>query len=158
KVAARHWAAVLSGWAILLMVMVWLAPQWESVIEDGEFRYLPIDMPSRVAQRTFQDAFSRDFLGSSVVIVISRERGNGLTDADHKFIEETLKPRLEEIARANGGLSPGAEAKDNEGDTDVSHPTAFHPSSDGSAAGEADNKPLVLRIRTYTDPAIGHLL
>ncbi len=152
NVASRYWAVLLAGWLVLFGGIHWLAPSWDSVVQDGEFRYMPEGEPSRKAERLFEQAFSRDLLGSSVVLVVSRERGSGLTNTDRSFIENTLEPRLEDIARSEGGLA--ADAYVNRDADKPADKTATHAEAAPSSAA----KPLVVRVRTESDPAIGHLL
>jgi RND superfamily putative drug exporter len=74
-----------------------------------------------------------------VVIVVRRESGDeGLLVDDKDFIEYELKPHLEDIARESGGLA---------GFDDVAN--------DAAADGAEPAKPLVSRIRTFSDRNIG---
>src|SRR5690349_13966475 len=94
KLAARHWIAVIAVWAFIFIFTLVIAPAWDSVVEDGEFRYLPTNMQSRNAQGVFEQAFNRDLLGCSIVVVVARDgrRDGKLDDEDRAFIEDTLKP------------------------------------------------------------------
>jgi RND superfamily putative drug exporter len=117
----RRWPLVLIAWIALLAVCVATAPHSLEVTQDGEFVFLPTDSPSRVAETLYRRAFpaaepaagdeeesrpagvQQNPLGSNVVIIVRRtDRPGGLTDEDKRFVEEILRPELEEIARTVG--------------------------------------------------------
>ena len=91
---SRNWGVLLTGWIIAFALLWWVAPKWETVIYDGEFRYFPEHFPSQQAEKVFTKAFSNNQMGSNVFIVVRREKGDGLLDEDKTFIEDTLVPRL----------------------------------------------------------------
>ncbi len=128
----RCWPFLLSGWIVLLAV-IWLkAPTWDDVVEDGEFAFLPKDCPSRLGEELFKQAWD-DSLASRVVIVVRRKRPeSGLLEKDKSFIDEVLKPRIEEIAEEFGGLAHDAE--------------------------ESSDELIISRVRTFSDKSIGRLL
>eukprot|EP00913_Durusdinium_trenchii_P008886 g8352.t1 len=71
---------------------------WDDVIDDGEFRYIPDNYPSRQGEALFQSAFTSDLYGSSIAIVVRRESPeHGLQEQDYEFVRRVLKPRLEQI-------------------------------------------------------------
>lgn len=132
----RYWQIFLTCWVLALVGISYAAPEWSTVVQNGEFAFLPGDSPSLLGEKLFKRAFPDDLLASSIVIVVRREHGDqGLTAEDLKFIEEDLKPRLEEIAEREGGYA----TKD-----------------DGSGTPEKTSN--ISRIRTYTDKSIGDLL
>jgi len=140
NVAARRGLLLIAGWILALFVLKGVAPQWEDVIRDGEFRYLPDDVQSRRAEELFRSAFSKDLLGSMVVIVVRREAGEGLTQDDRTFIDEVLAPRLESIAQEEGGLA----------DADAE--------STSQTLAELNDQPVISHIRTFRDKALGKFL
>jgi RND superfamily putative drug exporter len=95
----RYWQIFLVCWVLALIGISYAAPEWSSVVQNGEFAFLPGDSPSLQGEKLFKRAFPDDLLASSIVIVVRREHGDqGLMPKDLKFIEEKLKPKLEEIA------------------------------------------------------------
>lgn len=100
--------------APLALVIVWIAigvvthataPDWTTVAQQGEFIFLPEDVPSKTAERLYRDAFQpqddgsgggqQDPLGSNVVIVALREDlPGGMTAADSRFIDRVIRPGL----------------------------------------------------------------
>lgn len=170
NIVSRAWPAVLAAWILLLAILRAVAPSWEEVVRDGEFRFLPDNVPSRQAEELFKSAFSNDLLGSSVVIVVQREsRDDGLLDADYEFIENVLRPRLEKIT---GYKSPSNEALADEtsvdgqaADAKVKDAAAAVPEKNGGAllpaAGDDEQSAepsIVSNIRTFSDNAFGQLL
>ncbi|MCA9020064.1 MAG: MMPL family transporter, partial [Planctomycetaceae bacterium] len=106
------------------------------MVQNGEFAFLPADSPSLQGEKLFKRAFPDDLLASSIVIVVRREHGDqGLRPQDLKFIEDTLKPQLENIVEEQGGYA-----------------------TENIEQGEVSKKSNISRIRTYTDKSIGDLL
>lgn len=93
---------VTGGWVNRLHIFPAPIPRWNDIVEDGEFAFLPQDMPSIRAESLFHRAFPNDRLASSVVLVI--ERDTELTDADRSFIEDELTPRLQELRDQPGSI------------------------------------------------------
>ena len=89
-------AIILLVWIVVLIGTTVVAPQWDDVVEDGEFQFLPFDAESRVAERLFKQTFPDDFLSSSIVVVAYRESGTIDAD-DEQFIHERLTGQLNEV-------------------------------------------------------------
>ena len=114
SVAERRWRLCLILW---LVAVVWgmgtarglftawgyPIPKFKDLVEDGEFAYLPPNMPSLTGERLMAKAFPEDLLMSSVVVVARRE-AQPLVHEDEVFIEEVLRPRLEALREANPEL------------------------------------------------------
>lgn len=117
KIVERWWPGILVAWFVLMVAATcslngWInrfnlfdrkIPTWTEVSTDGEFMYLPADMQSLVGEKLLATAFPSDLLTSSIVIVVRRE-SRPLVEKDEKFIEEVLRPRLEEIREREGSL------------------------------------------------------
>ncbi|MGE3316558.1 MAG: MMPL family transporter [Planctomycetaceae bacterium] len=167
NLVSRTWPAVLAAWILVLAVLAGIAPTWDEVIRDGEFRFLPDDVPSRQAEELFRRAYSNDLLGSSVVIVVRREsRDEGLLEDDYAFVENVLKPRLERITGYKADTEEDAEG---EPAPDAATAATADPPAPGDATketGKADvnfvpplvDASLVSNIRTFRDNAFGQLL
>jgi len=183
---ARTWGIFLGVWIVALVLLISVAPKWDDVVYDGEFRFLPDYAPSRKAEDLFSKSFSNDILGSSIVIVVRRDTSDGLLDEDKSYIDDVLVPRLKRTV----GMAPSTE-EGIEGSTDTAEQEAA-PKSDTKAsqpkskaagpaapvdvkAAEADAKkkpdakkpadgpgtPIdstVARIRTFSDKELGQLL
>ncbi|MHC4880934.1 MAG: hypothetical protein ACYTGL_31165, partial [Planctomycetota bacterium] len=117
KFVSKYWAIIAAVWVIALIslkvsVLSITAPApgdaiertplgrglavpftkthaWFSVIEEGEFAFLPEEMPSLTGERVYEEAWGEPF-ASNIVIVARRERTQ-LTDDDRYFITEKLK-------------------------------------------------------------------
>ena len=76
--AAHKAVLILLGWAALLTVCIWAAPDLSAVAQNGEFAFLPEDAASRIAEAKFKEAFPDDLRSSNVVLVVRREGGEGL--------------------------------------------------------------------------------
>lgn len=89
---------MLGTWAVVLLVSLLLAPDWNSVVENGEFAFLPESSPSRVAEEYFNRTFPEKSLASTVALVLRRETSSdGLLDKDKAFIRDVLVPNLRSI-------------------------------------------------------------
>ena len=154
----RIWPLLLVGWFLILVGLDAVAPEWKGVIRDGEFRYLPADVPSRRGEELFRIAFSKNQLGSSVVLVVRRESGeDGLTEEDRLFIDERLKPSLEKIAAEEVRVSSGSDAKAGEANNPASL-AETDPAERSNQNNGNKQTPIISRIRTYSDPYLGLLL
>ncbi|MGE4001554.1 MAG: MMPL family transporter, partial [Planctomycetaceae bacterium] len=117
QVVSRVWPVILLFWVAVACALVWMAPDWSAVTMDGEFIFLPEDAPSRLAEDIYRRAFpdslegnitddspvQQNPLGSTIVIIVRRtDLPGGLTAQDREFIEQKLRPELEEIARTTG--------------------------------------------------------
>ncbi len=69
---ARHWLAVLACWVAIMVVTHWFAPRWNDVMHDGDFAYLPANMPSVEGETMMSRAFPAQKSKSSVAIIIAR--------------------------------------------------------------------------------------
>ena len=153
QIVRFSWVFLLA-WIVVVCWLVYSTPDFNSVVETGEFNFLPEDSPSRVSESLFEQSFSRDLLGSLIVIIVKREnRPSGLItdeelksrDAEHKtsdfeFVENILKPELEKIVKEVVG----------EG-------LLKSPSSTEIENQQVDAEDNML-VRTYTDSTIGRLL
>src|SRR5690349_237694 len=97
---SRTWMAWLAAWLLLWAGTRLVAPRWSDVARDGQFNFLPRDVPSRRGEELLRNAFPSQHPGSSLVIVLAHE-GNRqeLSQEDRLFISEKLKPGLDRIAR-----------------------------------------------------------
>ncbi len=68
----RHWMLVIVLWLIAVLGVRLAAPRWESITHDGDFAYLPPQMPSVVGEQWMTEAFPWQRGRSQVVIAIAR--------------------------------------------------------------------------------------
>ena len=100
----RLWPAILLGWVLALVALKLSAPNWQDVIEEGEFAFLPHEMPSLAGERQYEEAWGEPF-ASNIALVVRRERTK-LNEQDREFIVDVLKPRLVEIVERIGLPEP----------------------------------------------------
>lgn len=131
RFVSRAWVFLLAAWVSVAVILTYVAPKWDDVCQDGEFSFLPQDVPSIAAEKLFKESFPGDLLGSSIIIVVHRPtQKDGLLEQDRNFIEEILKPRIEQIAEEMGGLADLEEVAEN-GSADAN--------TDGGEASSADD-------------------
>jgi len=133
----RTWPLILVGWVVVMLTLRFAAPPWNQVARDGEFSFLPADVPSRRADELFQKAFAQNLMSSSIVVVVSRVGGGELEPADLEFVSEILKARLETIGPAGG--NPAVERG-------------------GGETSPATERPLISKIRAFDDDFVGSLM
>ena len=134
----RLWPAILLGWVIALVALKLSAPNWQDVIEEGEFAFLPDEMPSLAGERQYEEAWGEPF-ASNIALVVRRERTK-LNEQDREFIVNVLKPRLVAIVERIGLPEPS------------SHPTQDGPetaSADPGEASESDEETIDKKIKTF---------
>lgn len=152
----RFWPWLLATWCAALVTFSLMAPEWRSVIKEGEFAFLPEDSPSRVGEDVFREAFPDDMRASTVVIVLRREHSStGLVEADEEFIEQVLVPKIIEIAEADGGL---ADAEVDESESSDDGESGSDEDANESGSDDPSERSTIARVRSITDNDIGDLL
>lgn len=134
----RLWPAILLGWVIALVALKLSAPNWQDVIEEGEFAFLPDEMPSLAGERQYEEAWGEPF-ASNIALVVRRERTK-LNEQDREFIVDVLKPRLVAIVERIGLPEPSSQ------------PTQDGPetaSADPGEASESDEETIDKKIKTF---------
>jgi len=97
----RGWIVVLIIWLVTFALLQYIAPNWEDVVSQGEFAFLPKDAASQVAQRKLEAAFPEADYGSSLLFLIE-SRSRRLSEEDLHFVDEQLIPLAQKTAeRAN---------------------------------------------------------
>jgi RND superfamily putative drug exporter len=95
-IVEKAWPVLLVGWVAVLVGLYYFAPAWNQISSSGELAFLPADSPSRRAETQFDEAFPGERVGSRIVLVISRSKGE-LQPTDVTFINETLAPRVQKL-------------------------------------------------------------
>jgi RND superfamily putative drug exporter len=147
RLISRGWWAILLAWILLLVGLGQIAPDIHTVTQPGEFNFLPATSPTRQGEELLHHAFPDDVLASSVVIVLSRTDGKPLADEDLRFIEDTLKPRLQ-------SLMPD-EVQDDEIQENSQAQAAEKRSADQQQPEKFSS---IVRVRTPGSREIGKLL
>ena len=158
----RFWPFILVVWKVALVVLVATAPPWKSVVDEGEFAFLPDDMPSLKGEAVYEKSWGVPF-ASNIVIVLWRERAN-LEFEDREFISTVLAPELRSIIAEVGipqslkSLSDGAVkgAGDAKSDGDSGSAAADDPKTpDGEAAdaNPAADKDDGSPVKTFESPS-----
>ncbi|MFK7819572.1 MAG: MMPL family transporter [Planctomycetaceae bacterium] len=103
------WRFILAAWVLLLVALFAVAPNWDDVVQDGEFAFLPADSESRLAEAAFAEAFPDDVQTSEIFVVIRRtSNSTGLIEDgdddpededvidDWEFVRDYLAPEIRE--------------------------------------------------------------
>lgn len=152
--------SVMTGWVNRLGIFPVHIPGWHDIADDGEFAFMPKNVPSLVAEDLFRQAFPKDRLASSVVVVI-RHRSTEINENDQAFIENVLTPRLVAMVEEPGSIV------DKVRDFNDSQVGKLLNSKDGKATLvivelkneflDHRNKPTIDRIERLIDPENGEL-
>ncbi len=134
----RLWPAILLGWLIALVALKLSAPNWQDVIEEGEFAFLPDEMPSLAGERQYEEAWGEPF-ASNIALVVRRERTK-LNEQDREFIVNVLKPRLVSIVERIGLPEPSTQTTRDDQKT---------ASPDPDETSEANEESLDKKIKTF---------
>ena len=134
----RLWPAILLGWLIALVALKLSAPNWQDVIEEGEFAFLPDEMPSLAGERQYEEAWGEPF-ASNIALVVRRERTK-LNEQDREFIVNVLKPRLVSIVERIGLPEPSTQTTRDDQKT---------ASPDPDETSEANEESIDKKIKTF---------
>jgi RND superfamily putative drug exporter len=105
---ARFWPLLIAAWVVLFGALWIWAPSWDKVGASGQFTYLPDDAPSRRAEALFEEAFPGQRVGSTVIVVITRNDQLELTADDLSAAERTIASRLREALLPQGASPAGS--------------------------------------------------
>jgi RND superfamily putative drug exporter len=72
-IVSRWWLLVLAFWVSAVVAVRVGAPRWDDVTHDGDFAYLPREMPSSQGERLLISAFPDTQSKSQIVLVVARE-------------------------------------------------------------------------------------
>jgi len=146
---AKRWPFLIVGWIALLVFLVSIRPPWHSVIDHGEFAFLPGESPSLVGEDVYQQSWPQP-LASQVVVVVRRLDEDGLTKRDKDFIRDTLQPRLEEIAEKHA-VEQEETADDEAPQLLKAEVRSFKDGSIGKLLESKDNKASLVVIDLTTE-------
>ena len=76
-----RWRWVLLAWLVVTVSIRLAAPNWNDVAYDGDFEYLPADMPSVEGGHLLDEAFPGERSRSQIVLVLGRDT-DSLTKTD----------------------------------------------------------------------------
>ncbi|MFM7056094.1 MAG: MMPL family transporter [Planctomycetota bacterium] len=170
---ARHAWLILAAWVAVVVASIAAAPSWDSVVENGEFAFLPLDSPSRVANAAFREAFPGDQMRSTLVLVARRESGEeGLLEEDFEYLSRHVIPGLHRMAgiaqdrdddETEESSSEPADGASGDTATSLDSAPASVPVATGSPVADAparkdEPRQLVQEIMTFEDRRVGDLL
>lgn len=138
----RVWPAILIGWILCLAVLVINKPKWEDVIEEGEFAFLPADMPSLKAESLYEETWGEP--QASRVVIVARREGQKLTADDREFIANRLRPDIERVLTDVGIPRPTTKAAQNAAKVDP--------------AANAEPEAVGKFIKTFASPSYAKVL
>lgn len=105
RLASRRALLIIVGWIALVAGLRIAAPAWSEVALDGDFDYLPAEMPSVRGQALLHQAFDRDETRSQVILVFARDQ-KALDSFDYDAIEEVADRFRDEATREELGILP----------------------------------------------------
>ncbi|WP_235935152.1 MMPL family transporter [Candidatus Laterigemmans baculatus] len=100
RLVSRYWLAVLAFWIAATLAARFFAPSWNEIAYDGDFEYLPPQMPSVVGGELLDAAFPEERSRSQVVLVFARD-SDAISKADEHVgmdLVRRLYHRLAEVS------------------------------------------------------------
>ena len=73
KIVSRHWLLIICAWGVALVLLHRSAPVWDEITQDGDFAYLPPEMPSVVGEQLLTRGFPRNRAKSQIAFFVIRE-------------------------------------------------------------------------------------
>lgn len=92
KLVIRFWYVILIAWIVVAAGVRLSAPKWSSIAYDGDFEYLPADLPSVAGGKLLDRAFPDERARSEIIIVLSRD-DEPLIESD-EYVALDLQRRL----------------------------------------------------------------
>jgi len=87
---SKYWLVVILLWLALVLVVRFAAPRWDDVTQDGDFAFLPAEMPSVVGDQLTKDAFPDFRAKSQVVFIVARDDAE-LSSKDLRIADELAR-------------------------------------------------------------------
>ena len=157
EITAKHATLIILAWVGLLVACVLVAPPWESVVENGEFAFLPKDSPSRIANTMFRQAFPDDQMRSTLVLIARRESdADGLQPSDFDYLAQQVLPELHKIV---GLPMPNREQEEQEESVEGAAVDSDDENAEKQAVKvETKSSRIVQSIAWFEDRKVGDLL
>ncbi len=92
RIVTRYWPLVIASWVLLVVLLRYSAPSWDSIAADGDLQFLPDDVPSAIGQRTMEEAFPGTQSRSQMMVVIAN--GEKKAAAGDVFVALDVARRL----------------------------------------------------------------
>lgn len=93
----RTWRYWLAGWGLAVLLLFLVAPDWESIVTQGVFKFLPDDASSKIADRVLDESFD-DAEAESTLLLVVESRESTLTERDFAFVRGALREALDAAA------------------------------------------------------------
>lgn len=118
NLTTRHSGPIVGIWILMLIVSFVFVPEWSSVVENGEFAFLPEDSPSIEAEALFRKHFPDHSTSSNIVLVLRRVTSDeGLQEEDFSFLREVMIPRLCRMFELNPVTGESLVEQETDGET-----------------------------------------
>jgi RND superfamily putative drug exporter len=155
---AKHAAFILAIWIAVVIASIAAAPRWDTVVENGEFAFLPEDSPSRIANARFREAFPDDQMRSTLVLIARRESGDeGLLDSDFDYLSAHVMPELHRMAGVPRERDEDEAVEANDAADESENADAPAPAP-AAKSPKKDSQQLVQEIMSFEDRKVGDLL
>ena len=107
----RYWPAVLLGWFSLGLLLHFLSPSWDQVAKDGDFAFMPPEMPSLQGQAWLDAGFPEQRSKSQLAIILARPE-SPLTEADLAIGLDVGRRLQHQLAQVCWQLAESAESSE----------------------------------------------
>lgn len=149
---SSYWYIILASWLTVFVALRFTAPSFDDVARGGEFVFLPASMPSRLGEALRDRAFPAKRTASSMVVIVTREEQDGLTDDDKSFITDKLVPNLEQIRdRINRDQNKAKHAEGSNATNLIGDIHSFDETGIGELLASADGKASLVMVELASD-------
>ena len=107
----RYWPAVLLGWFSLGLLLHFLSPSWDQVAKDGDFAFMPPEMPSLQGQAWLDAGFPEQRSKSQLAIILARPE-SPLNEADLAIGLDVGRRLQHQLAQVCWQLAESAESSE----------------------------------------------
>lgn len=92
---SRRWMWVIVAWVVVVAVLRFWSPAWDDITQDGDFAYLPAEMPSVVGEHLLSEGFSDNRPKSQIAFYVVRE--DQPLDREDLHVAHDLARRLKNL-------------------------------------------------------------
>ena len=90
-----RWMWVIFAWVAVVAVLRFWSPAWDDITQDGDFAYLPAEMPSVVGEQLLSEGFTENRPKSQIAFYVVRE--DQPLDREDLHVAHDLARRLKNL-------------------------------------------------------------
>lgn len=92
RFVSHYWLTILLVWIVVTIALQLAAPSWDAITNDGDFAYLPDDVPTLRGERILEKAFPAKRPKSQIAVIAARQ--DRKLNRDDEFVAIALGRRF----------------------------------------------------------------